>query len=302
LANVSKADIIIIGHSHTQFCKKIPQASFINPGSVGRPGNENPQTSYAILSFNPLNIELIKLDYKSQCAAQAMRKKGLPESFAQMLLRGVALETVINYDKAKENATTENCQKQALASIDLTKKCLQDTEHSTQVTKLALTIFDELSKLHKLGKQERCWLECASILHDVGLSTGESSHHKKSAKLILNETNLPFASNDRRIIANIARYHRKGLPKPKHYNLSSLDNKTICKIKVLTSILQVADGLDYSHQSNVKNLQARVYPKQILVYYFSEKKCFSEEQAFNKKKDLFEKVCSRNMTLSWKKP
>ena len=57
-----------------------------------------------------------------------------------------------------------------------------------QVTRLALEFFDGLINVHQLGERERCWLECAAILHDVGLSKARGGHHKESAKLILNDT------------------------------------------------------------------------------------------------------------------
>jgi exopolyphosphatase/guanosine-5'-triphosphate,3'-diphosphate pyrophosphatase len=153
-----------------------------------------------------------------------------------------------------------------------------------------------------LGKQERCWLQCASILHDVGLSSNNGAHHKVSAKLILNDTKLPFTSQERRVIASIARYHRKALPKQSHYNLATLDRETCSKVSVLAGILRVADSLDYTHGSIVESLSLKLSPKRIIVEYFSKRKSTPEEQAFNKKKDLFEKVFARKMVLIWKQP
>ena len=63
LADAVKADVIIVGHSHDQFLRQTGEVFFVNPGSVGRPGDGNPQTAYAILSFNPFNVELIRLAY-----------------------------------------------------------------------------------------------------------------------------------------------------------------------------------------------------------------------------------------------
>ena len=64
LADTAKADIIIVGHSHEQFWKQINGAMLFNPGSVGRPGDGNPQAAYAILSFNPFKVELIRLELR----------------------------------------------------------------------------------------------------------------------------------------------------------------------------------------------------------------------------------------------
>jgi len=300
IAEGVKADVIIVGHSHDQFFRQAGEVCFVNPGSVGRPGDGNPQTSYAILSFNPFNVELIRLDYDVEAAIDSIRKKALPESFAQMLLRGVSLDTIIEEDDTKKDAITQNGKEITEASQKISQIYWPDTEHCMQVTGLALDFFDCLTELHRLSERERFLLECAAILHDVGLSKNRSGHHKESAKLILNDTRLPFTSQERRIVASIARYHRKGLPKQKHYNLLTLDRETVHKVKILGSLLRVADGLDYTHQSIVKSLEVKVGTKKIVVECLSETESTLEEQAFNKKKDLFEKVFARKMVLVWK--
>jgi exopolyphosphatase/guanosine-5'-triphosphate,3'-diphosphate pyrophosphatase len=105
---------------------------------------------------------------------------------------------------------------------------------------------------------------------------------------------------DRRVIASIARYHRKGVPKLKHYNLASLDRITIHTICVLSALLRIADSLDYSHECNVKILGVNVGAKKITVECVSKADLTLEEQIFNKKKDLFEKVFKKKTGLVWK--
>jgi exopolyphosphatase/guanosine-5'-triphosphate,3'-diphosphate pyrophosphatase len=168
------------------------------------------------------------------------------------------------------------------------------------VANLALALFDGLEKTHKLGKRERCWLECAALLHDVGLAKGATKHHKTSMQLILNDTQLPFASQDRRIIASIARYHRKALPKPSHYNLAPLDKEIIRSISVLSGILRIADSRDYSHENNVSGLAVNVGAQKITVECITKADLTLEQQMFDKKKDLFEKVFDKKTVLLWK--
>ncbi len=300
LADTAKADVVIMGHSHEQFRKRAKGVWFVNPGSVGRPGDGNPQAAYAILSFNPFKVELIRLDYDVEGAAEALRRKGLPESFSQMLLRGVSLDTIIKEDQAKEDLMVQDCDKMVQVSDEISKKYWPDTEHYSHVSKLTLSLFDGLIKVHNLGMRERCWLECAAILHDIGLVRSRSSHHKRSAKLILNETKLPFTSLERRIIASVARYHRKALPELDNYNLSTLDRLTVQKVKMLSSLLRVADALDYTHQAIAEALNVKVSTKRITVECVSKTRSMLEEQAFNKKKDLFEKVFAKRMVLIWK--
>jgi putative phosphoesterase len=302
LADTAKADIIVVGHSHEQLNRKVNEVFFVNPGSVGRPGDGNPKTGYAILSFNPFKAELIRLDYDVAASADALRKKGLPESFSQMLLRGVALDAIVEDDKAKENCMLTNCTEMVQASEKVASKYWQDTEHFAQVTKLALELFDRLVNVHKLSIRERCWLECAALLHDIGLSVSRIGHHKISSTLILNETQLPFPSLDRGIIASIARYHRKALPKQSHSNLTALDPTSIQKVKILSSLLRIADSLDYTHQCGVKSLNVKVGTKKVTIECETEiEDTALEEQAFNKKKDLFERVFAKKLVLVWKK-
>jgi exopolyphosphatase/guanosine-5'-triphosphate,3'-diphosphate pyrophosphatase len=196
----------------------------------------------------------------------------------------------------------KNCEEAVVASKRFAGKHWPDIEHILQVTKIASELFDGLINVHNLGPQERCWLECAAVLHDTGLSKGVSGHHKESAKLILNDSKLPFTSEERRIIASVARYHRKGLPKQKHCNLASLDKASVSKIKILASLLRVADGLDYTHESIVKSINLKVGARKITAEYVSKKQSVLDEQAFNKKKDLFEKVFAKKLVLVWKKP
>jgi exopolyphosphatase/guanosine-5'-triphosphate,3'-diphosphate pyrophosphatase len=219
-----------------------------------------------------------------------------------MLLRGEPLDTIIKDDQTKKDLMVQNCKEMVKACRGISKKYWPDIDHFVQVSKFALKLFDCLINWHHLGMRERCWLECAAVLHDIGLSKCRGSHHKTSATLILNDTQLPFTSLERRIIANIARYHRKALPKPSHYNLSTLDRETLHKVEILASILRLADSLDYTHQSVAEVLNVKMGTKRITIEYVSKTKAILEEQTFNKKKDLFEKVFAKHVVLIWKRP
>jgi putative phosphoesterase len=298
LAEKAQADIIVVGHSHDPFHKQVGDVSFINPGSVGRPGDGNPQAAYALFSFNPFHVELIRLDYDVKAAVDVMRKKGLPESFSQMLLRGIAITAITKEDKEKQ-INDQNCRDLSKHIEEFAKKELADVKHSQQVRKLSLRLFDQLKTMHKMEKVERRWLESAASLHDLGINENPKGHHKRSMTAILNETALPFASEDRRIVASIARYHRKARPKPKHYNIQSLDQVTIEKITALSSLLRLADALDYSHGSLVKNVTVKVGTKKVTIQCATASPLKLEEQAFDKKKDLFEAVFDRKVQLRW---
>ena len=97
-----KADVIICGHSHQAFARQLDDTWFINPGSVGRPDDGDPRTAYAILQIGPdlFQVEHFRLKYDVDRAVKAIRENGLPEAFAQMVIRGYDLDTVVgsNYE------------------------------------------------------------------------------------------------------------------------------------------------------------------------------------------------------------
>lgn len=88
---------IICGHSHQAFTRQVEKTLFINTGSVGRPDDGNPRTAYAILqlSKNGLQVSHYRLNYDVGKAVAAIRNKGLPEAFAQMIVQGRDLETIL---------------------------------------------------------------------------------------------------------------------------------------------------------------------------------------------------------------
>jgi exopolyphosphatase/guanosine-5'-triphosphate,3'-diphosphate pyrophosphatase len=91
-----------------------------------------------------------------------------------------------------------------------------DPAHTEHVATLALGMFDELARLglHDGDVRERELLWAASMLHDIGMSIDYDDHHKHSRYLILNGGLPGFAPVETAIIAQAARYHRKGMPVP----------------------------------------------------------------------------------------
>lgn len=58
----------------------------INPGSLGQPRDRNPRLSFALFDSDELLLEIVRLDYDNQKAADKIRKAGLPVFLADRLL------------------------------------------------------------------------------------------------------------------------------------------------------------------------------------------------------------------------
>jgi putative phosphoesterase len=96
IAQYTHVDVILCGHSHQPFARHVHNTWFINPGSVGRPDDGDPRASYAIINFKSGKFDIVhyRLEYDIERAAAGIRQRGLPESFAQMIIQGYDLNTI----------------------------------------------------------------------------------------------------------------------------------------------------------------------------------------------------------------
>jgi len=90
-----------------------------------------------------------------------------------------------------------------------------DMAHVEHVAVLSLQMFDSLvaGELFEPQPGERELLWAASMLHDVGMTISYDDHHKHSRYLIESAELPGFDPRERALIAQMSRYHRKGIPK-----------------------------------------------------------------------------------------
>lgn len=299
LAQMARADVILCGHSHQPFVRQVEGVWFVNAGSVGRPDDGDPRASYAILQIAPnlFQAHHYRVAYDVGRAAAAIRERGLPEAFAQVILQGRNLDGV----RPAEGAMSKKNEHSRLeAVLQLAESCHYAADHTHQVTRLALQLFDELQSLHGLGAEERLWLQYGALLHDIGWIEGQQAHHKTALRIILTTPDLPFDTRERYIVGSIARYHRKALPDEKHDHFAALEPADRQKVRVLAGLLRVADGLDCTHQSVVSNLACQVTPKRLVVRCAVGQPAEEERLDALDKGALLEQVLQRKLVIEWR--
>ncbi|MGO8672544.1 MAG: HD domain-containing protein [Capsulimonadaceae bacterium] len=131
-----------------------------------------------------------------------------------------------------------------------------DEGHARHVVHLALSLFDQwrLLGLHDY-ERARELLEYAGLLHDCGFFVSHTDHQQHSYYLIRHSELLGFNDREVEIIANLALYHRKALPRPKHPSFARLDAKTRRVVRVLGCALRLAESMDRSHLMLVRNVR-----------------------------------------------
>jgi exopolyphosphatase / guanosine-5'-triphosphate,3'-diphosphate pyrophosphatase len=188
------------------------------------------------------------------------------------------------------------------SSIHLAERCQYEKKHSHQVTRLALSLFLQTQRLHNFGEEEREFLESAALLHETGLFVSHDSHHRHSYYLIRNAELAGFTENEKAIIANVARYHRKSYPKFKHEEFSTLSTKDQDIVSKLASILRIADGLDRSHTSAVDHLKVRIIGGRMYITSFCNRKHdpAMEQWGAERNQALFEKTFNMKVRVSFR--
>jgi exopolyphosphatase/guanosine-5'-triphosphate,3'-diphosphate pyrophosphatase len=174
---------------------------------------------------------------------------------------------------------------------EFAESCRYEAPHSLHVTRLALNLFDQLcANGNEKNAPERELLEVAGVLHDIGYFINYTRHHKHSYHLIVHSHLVGFSPREIAIIANVARYHRRGVPRKKHENfavLSRPDQKLVLK---LGAILRLADGLDRSHSQRVQEVRCKKRKNNLTLYLLSDKDIDIEIWGAKQKDELFEKV------------
>lgn len=144
-----------------------------------------------------------------------------------------------------------------LITEEMLNKYSKNTSHPKEVRRIALMIFDEVSrKIFEMPQSEKKYLESAALLHDIGYFKEAKGHNKHSMKMIVKEGLKEFSPLETKIIACIARYHRGSLPdKEEHEIYNTLEKHERKIVKRLGGILKLADGLDKAHKSIIKNIK-----------------------------------------------
>ena len=182
-------------------------------------------------------------------------------------MRQLRLEAVTSVDRGLRDGVLRDLarrspgQAEAVAEgrteavLALGRRFAFDEPHARQVARLALALFDALPEQHRLPASARGLLEAAALLHDIGHAVSPSRHHKHTFYLVQNADIPGFSDAERRLVALVARYHRRSHPERHREDLEPLSAGEFRTVRRLVALLRVADALDRSHHQPVQNLR-----------------------------------------------
>jgi exopolyphosphatase / guanosine-5'-triphosphate,3'-diphosphate pyrophosphatase len=205
---------------------------------------------------------------------------------------GILLDHLLKEDTTRAQFKAQSVRRRSI--LQLARACKYEAEHAEHTQTLCRKLFDELKRLglHNYGDDEKELLDYAAITHDIGTFLSHSNHQKHAYYLVRNSDLLGFNDTEIDIVANVALYHRKGIPRAKHANLAALSKGDRKRVSVLAAILRLAEGLDRGHLGTVKDVALKLAksPRRFVLTLFSDTDAQMEIWGVNNNKDLFEFV------------
>jgi exopolyphosphatase/guanosine-5'-triphosphate,3'-diphosphate pyrophosphatase len=163
-------------------------------------------------------------------------------------------------------------------------------QHAEHVTRLALSLFDQLRPIHEMGPDERLALELGAVLHDVGHFVNNKSHHRHGEYLIRNGQVPGLRGWRRDMVAALVRYHNcKSEPEVEHASYAALDGGRRRQVRLLTSLLRIAEKLESEHAQRISDVDVQIAGRRAIFQIRAADGTRLDLAGLARKADLFEK-------------
>jgi len=214
-------------------------------------------------------------------------------SVKEVLIPRVGLKDGVLLDMAPQSMGPRLPRReQALASAEhMGRKYAFDAEHAVFVAGMAARLFNQSLSLHHLTENERLLLEVAAQLHDIGHFINAIDHDKHGYYLLRHHPLIGLTSAEQEVVANIVRYHRKDSPTTNDEDFKSLPQKDRTAVMKLCALLRIADALDSSHTSRVRDVSLEQHSDGVWqIGLVGEGDKMLEKWTLEKRKSFFEEV------------
>lgn len=218
---------------------------------------------------------------------------------------GVTLCDGIVYEYAEENKMLKgehDFEKDIIAcAMNISKRYMGSRRRAETLGKITATIFDNMKKVHGLGKRERLYLQIAAILHDCGKYISQTNIGETSYNIIMATEIIGLSHLEREIVANVVRFNHS---KFKYYSVengSGLDKDSYLIVAKLTAILRLANSLDRSHKQKMKEVKASLKENELILTVNTLEDITLERGFFESSREFFVEVFSVNPVLRQKK-
>ncbi len=205
------------------------------------------------------------------------------------LREGIVLDAIGRHDLADWSDDQREIRRSSV--LNLCRRCAWDERHGRQVSRLALSLFDQLRDVHRLGADDRELLGYGALLHDIGEHVAVEGHHKHTAYLIQHGRLRGFDPREVDVLACLGRFHRRGEPKTTFTPFGELDAAERDRVTKLVALLRLADGLDRSHLGTVRRVHVGIGDAgEVTIGIEADGDADLQLWGVRRKRELFERV------------
>lgn len=172
--------------------------------------------------------------------------------------------------------------------------------HAIHVCHLALSLFDKCRSIHHLDQRDRALLQCAALLHDIGISIYYYDHARHSAYLVENARLFGLTHREQILVAVVAGWHGglTGKIQRNRVYTEFLDETDWTKARRMASILAVANSLDATQRSLVQAIKVDILPKSVSLALNSSGDISIELESFDKQRKWFNREFGVELVLA----
>lgn len=203
------------------------------------------------------------------------------------LCDGIASDYALK--KEKIISTHDFTQDIIAAARNIANRYHCNNKHIENVEYLALNIFDNLKKLHGLGKRERLLLQIAVILHKCGEYINMTAVYENSYHIIMSTEIIGLSHLEREITANIIRLNSENF-KELHQIQGNITKDAYITISKLTAIFRIANALDISHKQKLTQVKLSIKDRELIITATTPEDITLEQGLFDNKAVFFEEV------------
>lgn len=109
LSEQTTADIVVSGHSHDPFIRRVNSTWFVNTGSVGRANDGDYRATYVLaeIAHRKFQAEIRRVEYDLDRLIIAIRQAGLPQTIAEMFKQGVHHREIVAASQSSPASTAQ---------------------------------------------------------------------------------------------------------------------------------------------------------------------------------------------------
>jgi exopolyphosphatase/guanosine-5'-triphosphate,3'-diphosphate pyrophosphatase len=211
---------------------------------------------------------------------------------------GVLAQMVADHDShTRVHRQVESEREHSLR--DLENRYRVDRRFAERARNNAISLFRKLKPIHRLPAEYEEWISAAALLHEIGSYINRAGRHRHAHYLIAQSEIFGFTTQQREIVAAIARFMGRSRPTLNHRVvrvLPDLDRRYVIRA---VALLRLALALDQGRAGMIATFRIRVYPSEVELVLNPRRGAGDlEVWAVEKERSYFRAVFGRDLSVA----